>query len=369
MAPKSLGGSAVTEIDSSRQHSPNRRRDGILKNSILATVIVAATSWSATPVQFTSGQPAKASEVNQNFAYMDSAISKKANRTSLDSLGALLKAKPDTSTVNTSILNALVPVNASLRGKVDTGSLNSINASLRTKADTGALTNALAPLKSKLAVAADTAWVSKKVSDAQLGASSSGSNSSRFVVQAPTDIYNNAPWYGLGLNSLTSPQATVQLGGYYGINLQAGGYPIFIHQMQHEVASFNWTESHFTSSDKEVMSISSGLVAVTGNLSVSGVIHASTGTIAVPDYVFEPGYKLAPLAAVEAFTKENKHLPEVPAASELEKGGIDLAKMNLTLLKKIEELTLHAIAQEKRLESQDKSIAEMKSELRTLNSH
>jgi len=103
------------------------------------------------------------------------------------------------------------------------------------------------------------------------------------------------------------------------------------------------------------MSVSSialgGATAVNGNLTVAGVIHASSGTIAVPDYVFEPDYKLMPLAEVESFTKANKHLPEVPSAAEIEQGGLDLAKMNLILLKKVEELTLHTIELEKRLKA------------------
>lgn len=45
------------------------------------------------------------------------------------------------------------------------------------------------------------------------------------------------------------------------------------------------------------------------------------------------------------------HLPEVPSATEIEQNGLDLAKMNLILLKKVEELTLHAIDLEKRLKA------------------
>jgi hypothetical protein len=39
----------------------------------------------------------------------------------------------------------------------------------------------------------------------------------------------------------------------------------------------------------------------------------------------------------------------VPSAAALKAGGMDLAEMNLILLKKIEELTLHVIAQDKKL--------------------
>lgn len=90
------------------------------------------------------------------------------------------------------------------------------------------------------------------------------------------------------------------------------------------------------------------------DLTVSGSVKTAAGTIKssdVADYVFEPDYKLMPLAEVEAFTKANKHLPEVPSAAEIEKSGLDLAKMNLLLLKKVEELTLHTIELEKRLKA------------------
>lgn len=94
--------------------------------------------------------------------------------------------------------------------------------------------------------------------------------------------------------------------------------------------------------------------SIVGDLSITGVVKTAAGTIKssdVADYVFEPDYKLMPLAEVEAFTKSNKHLPEVPSAAEIEKSGLDLAKMNLILLKKVEELTLHTIELEKRLKA------------------
>lgn len=71
--------------------------------------------------------------------------------------------------------------------------------------------------------------------------------------------------------------------------------------------------------------------------------------ITVPDYVFEPDYKLPRLEEVEHYVKQNKHLPEVPSAKEIEKTGLDLAAMNLILLKKVEELTLHLIEKEKEI--------------------
>jgi len=103
-----------------------------------------------------------------------------------------------------------------------------------------------------------------------------------------------------------------------------------------------------------------------GNLQVAGAIHGTNLTLDVKasnvaDYVFEPDYKLTSLSEVEAYTKEHKHLPEVPSATEIGKSGLDLAQMNLVLLKKIEELTLHAIAQEKAITDLKASVQELKS--------
>lgn len=72
------------------------------------------------------------------------------------------------------------------------------------------------------------------------------------------------------------------------------------------------------------------------------------------DYVFDENYKMKSLKEVDSFIKKNKHLPEVPSASEVEKNGVDMVEMDATLLKKIEELTLYIIAQDKRIEDLEK---------------
>jgi len=66
-----------------------------------------------------------------------------------------------------------------------------------------------------------------------------------------------------------------------------------------------------------------------------------------PDYVFERNYKLPTLEEIKFYIDRNKHLPEVPSASEMEKNGIPLGEMNMLLLKKVEELTLYVIEQNK----------------------
>ncbi|MFA0961147.1 hypothetical protein AB9P05_05045 [Roseivirga sp. BDSF3-8] len=78
-----------------------------------------------------------------------------------------------------------------------------------------------------------------------------------------------------------------------------------------------------------------------------------------PDFVFDEDYDLLSLDATESFIKENHHLPGIPSAAEVEAEGFDLAHMNKLLLQKIEELTLHAIDQERRLEQQQAQIEQL----------
>lgn len=107
-----------------------------------------------------------------------------------------------------------------------------------------------------------------------------------------------------------------------------------------------------------------GTVNPQADLSVNGNILAKEikvkTDIAVPDYVFEPDYKLKSLEDIESYVKENKHLPEIPSAKQIEADGLDVAGMDLLLLKKIEEMTLHMI-------DQQKQIFEMKAEIKKKN--
>jgi hypothetical protein len=73
--------------------------------------------------------------------------------------------------------------------------------------------------------------------------------------------------------------------------------------------------------------------------------------------VFDKGYELRSLAEVENFINKNGHLPEVPNTEEAIKNGVELKAMNILLLKKIEELTLYSIEQQKRIEAVEKQMS------------
>ena len=68
------------------------------------------------------------------------------------------------------------------------------------------------------------------------------------------------------------------------------------------------------------------------------------------DFVFEKGYQKKSLAELEKYIAENKHLPEIPSASEIEEKGMDVYEMLRVLTIKVEELTLYAIEQQKEIE-------------------
>jgi hypothetical protein len=75
-----------------------------------------------------------------------------------------------------------------------------------------------------------------------------------------------------------------------------------------------------------------------------------------PDYVFEPSYQLPTLRELEEYIKQNHHLPEVPSQAEVKKDGINLGQQQEILLKKIEELTLYAIEQDKKNREQNEKL-------------
>ena len=61
------------------------------------------------------------------------------------------------------------------------------------------------------------------------------------------------------------------------------------------------------------------------------------------DYVFDKEYKLLSLEEVEEFVRDNKHLPNIPSAREIEEKGLALGDLQKRMMEKIEELTLYII--------------------------
>jgi hypothetical protein len=68
------------------------------------------------------------------------------------------------------------------------------------------------------------------------------------------------------------------------------------------------------------------------------------------DYVFKSDYKLASLKEVEKYIEKNGHLENIPSAEEVTTDGYKVGEMDSKLLRKIEELTLYMLAQQKEIE-------------------
>ncbi len=101
-------------------------------------------------------------------------------------------------------------------------------------------------------------------------------------------------------------------------------------------------------------------------LAVDGSIRATEIKIEAtswPDYVFKKDYSLPTLEETAQFIAENGHLPEIPKAADVEEDGVSLGEMNKLLLKKIEELTLHLIEQQKENRDHKKRIMNLEKHL------
>jgi hypothetical protein len=101
-----------------------------------------------------------------------------------------------------------------------------------------------------------------------------------------------------------------------------------------------------------------------GTLAANNITYTANGNTA--DFVFEDNYQLKDLSEGEAFIKSNKHLPEIPSATEMEEAGVNLAEMNKLLLMKVEELTLYSIELEKKVEEEREERRAMRGEVNEL---
>ena len=81
-------------------------------------------------------------------------------------------------------------------------------------------------------------------------------------------------------------------------------------------------------------------------LTVAGTINSKEIIVeetAGADFVFADDYDLPTLEEIEAFISENNHLPGIAPATEMIEEGVKVGELQIQLLQKIEELTLHVI--------------------------
>ena len=90
-------------------------------------------------------------------------------------------------------------------------------------------------------------------------------------------------------------------------------------------------------------------------LDVNGNVRANQVTVNTSgaDFVFDSSYHLPSLHDVSSYIAKNHHLEGIASAKEMTDSGINLGNNQIQLLKKIEELTLYTIDQDKKIKDQD----------------
>jgi hypothetical protein len=106
----------------------------------------------------------------------------------------------------------------------------------------------------------------------------------------------------------------------------------------------------------------------TNKLAVEGTIAARkvlvTATNPFPDYVFDRSYGLPSLDSVARYIQAHHHLSDIPSADSVTRSGLDLGENQVVLLKKIEELTLYIIEQDKTLQRANQQLEEQNKALK-----
>lgn len=184
-------------------------------------------------------------------------------------------------------------------------------------------------------------------------------NNPRFLVQSNGNV-------GIGI---TNPDQSFVVS-----NSGAEGFEVYLRQplgvvgLQAYNRSINaYSKMQFDGSQFAFMygNVGIGTTNPDMKLTVKGNIHAEEVkidlSVPAPDYVFAKEYNLISIEEVEKYILENSHLPEIPSAKEFEENGVLLAEMNMNLLKKIEELTLYTIQQQKEIGSLKKKNVELSS--------
>jgi len=203
-----------------------------------------------------------------------------------------------------------------------------------------------------------------------------------------TFAHSGNPWFHIGMSwnkntdhdffisryAATGPDFYMNTSGQIGIGTMFFSNP----SVKLQVSSGNLrVENNDIEINQGELIIYGGALTLKGNggnnnfkITANGYVRARqvvVDLVAIPDYVFANDYKLMTLADLEKYIAQNKHLPNVPSASEYEaKGEIDMTQLQIKMLEKIEELTLYILELKKENEAQNSRILLLQNQLNTL---
>lgn len=174
-----------------------------------------------------------------------------------------------------------------------------------------------------------------------------------------------------GALKLTSSYGNLTLGSmdanYVHFNTDRPAYffnkPVFVRTIKTDVPILSfYTRSSYNCMNLHNDRVGIGTINPQYKLDVVGTIRAqeiiveNTGA----DFVFADDYQLRPLSEVKAFITENKHLPEIQSAKEMQENGVSVSELQTKLLQKIEELTLYLIEQEQTIQELRQEVEQLK---------
>jgi hypothetical protein len=189
------------------------------------------------------------------------------------------------------------------------------------------------------------------------------------------DVYGT---FHVGSNSQVVAPSISSGGIYIAANRSSGQGEVNIYNVYNGAStSFIFSQKTGTSTYTDIMSFfANGNVGIgtsnagTARLAVEGTIETRkvvvTQTNPFPDYVFHPSYQLPRLDSVAGFIAANHHLPGMPSADSVARVGLDLGNNQVILVRKVEELTLYIIEQDKQLKQKDHQLEALDQRLKQL---
>lgn len=222
----------------------------------------------------------------------------------------------------------------------------------------------------------DKGFIQLSGDDMKIGVNTTNTNGRLVVRTNATDRvwFHNDGKMSVGTNLTTS--STISIGGTTPGIAFFKGTENFLNIRNS--LSTTWIESVGTSPDVLILRVGNSIESAGLNMYSSGLMSIGTGpqsgyrlTILGkimcadvqtsniynwPDYVFSENYSLKTLSEVKKYITEHKHLPNIPAATEVEKNGVQLGDMSRRLLEKVEELTLYILQQQEQIDELKKQV-------------
>lgn len=99
-------------------------------------------------------------------------------------------------------------------------------------------------------------------------------------------------------------------------------------------------------------------------LSINGKVESEEVQVKlnVADYVFNDNYKILSIEELETYIKENKVLPNIQTQKDVNenRGLVKIGELSISLMEKVEELTIHIIELNKRIKFLENKIETIK---------